>query len=101
MNPLYHYLFLLALPVSPLALYVFVYMTLRFLGFLSVTAGGWHAGGLSLKGKSFLSAFGLFTAFQPLLRLESATAGLLEKIQGAETAETVVSEVVVEVVSMA
>jgi hypothetical protein len=51
--------------------YLWVYLFLRCVGKLSVSARGWHAASVYWRGRVVCPAMRLFGAFQPLLRLES------------------------------
>lgn len=73
--------------------YFLAYACLRIAGVLMVTGGGWHAASWRLRGRVLLPALVLFSAFQPLLRHESAVRRRLS----ARGDEAAVSEVVVEV----
>lgn len=102
MEPLVHGVMpVLALLMAPPAVYLFSYCLLRLCGVLSVGAGGWHAGSLAVGDRTFFPAFALFRSYRPLLRLESACARKWKRSSAAGAAEQVVSDVVVEVVSMA
>lgn len=92
--------FLAVLMTLP-ALYLAVYAVFRFWGVLAVNAWSWHAGSLTVGRAPVLSAVGLFSFFQPPLRMESALWRRWRDFRKAGSAEPGVSEVVVEVVPMA
>lgn len=91
----------MALPALPVFGYFAVYFLFRIGGKLSVNAAGWHAGGIEFSDRIMVTALGLFSFFQPVMRLESALARGMGKLTGGSPREQGVSDVVVEVVSMA
>ena len=90
----------LALPLTPLAGYVWMYLFLRCIGKLSVNARGWHAASVYWGGRVVWSALRMFGFFQPLLKLESGVARRLSRWRPARM-EQAVSDVVVELVPIA
>lgn len=92
----------LAIPMVLLAGYLLVYALLRLGGWLKVSHDGWHANALELRGWRMVTAFWLLEAFHFLLQLESGwrqNRHVHRRLQAP--AEPPVSDVVVEVVSLA
>lgn len=90
----------LAVPLTPLAGYVWMYLFLRSIGKLSVNARGWHAASVYWGGRVVWSALRMFGFFQPLLKLESGLARRLSR-RRPRGREQPVPDVVVELVPIA
>ncbi len=89
-----------ALPLAPLAGYVWLYLFLRCMGKLCVNARSWHAESVSWGGRVVWSALRMFGFFQPLLRLESGVARRFAR-RRPKRREPAVSDVVVELIPLA
>lgn len=89
-----------ALPLTPLAGYVWLYLLLRCAGKLRVGAKGWHAASVHWGDRVVLPALRMFGFFQPLLRMESGIARRVARRLRRKRGQTV-SEVVVELVPFA
>lgn len=89
-----------ALPLTPLAGYLWLYLFLRCAGKLRVGARGWHAASVYWGGRVVWPAMRLFGLFQPLLRLESGVARRVLRWLPRRREQTV-QDVVVEFVPIA
>ncbi len=90
--------FWLALPLLPPAIYAGLYVALRMVGKLCVSRDGWQAASICLAGAIVVTALALFRFFERPLCWESRMRRCLG---GKNRQDEPVSEVVVEVVSIA